>query len=168
MRTVSTISYNGQAEMIIFKSNIYKIIKYIFFERNLKQAKEIINKMKEKFEKQYLFTFNQCSVFSFLESLTYEKYNDSQDYYCKTLIFSLFNLGDVRCSNCNGHQFILLPLYTLCKITGYLDGSDTNEYFKEMFRCLNFKINKNLKIKEVNGNMKKNLKSADGFIIIAL
>ena len=149
------ISYNGQAEMIIFKSNIYKVIKYIFFERNLKQAKEVINKMKEKFEKQYLFTFNQCSVFSFLESLTYEKYNDSQDYYCKTLIFSLFNLGDVRCNNCNGHQFILLPLYTLCKITGYLDGSDTNEYFKEMFRCLNFKINKNLKIKEVNGNIKK-------------
>jgi alpha-tubulin suppressor-like RCC1 family protein len=36
-----------------------------------------------------------------------------------------------------------------------LDGSDTNEYFKEMFRCLNFKLNKNLKMKEVESNYKK-------------
>ena len=137
------ISFNGQAEMIMFKSSIYKIIKNIFFTRNLPQAKELINKMKQKFEKQYLFTFNQCAVLSFLESLTYEKYKDSQDYFCKTLIFSLFSLGDVRCNNCNGHSFILLPTYILCKITGYLENSDTNEYFKEMFRCLNYKINKN-------------------------
>ena len=150
-----TISFNGLAEMIIFKSNIYKVLKQIFFSKNLKQAKELINKMKEKFEKQYLFTFNQCSVLAFLESLTYEKYLDSQDFYCKTLIFALFNLGDVRCNNCNGHQFILLPLYILCKITGYLDDSDTNEYFKEMFRCLNFKINKNLKSKNVDTKNKK-------------
>ena len=139
-----SISFNGQAEMIIFKSNMYKIIKHIFFNRNLLQAKELIKNMKKKFEKQYLYTFTQCSVLSFLESLTYEKYKDSQDFFCKTLIFSLFNLGDVRCNNCNGHPFILLPLYTLCKITGYLENSDTNEYFKEMFRCLNFKIKKNL------------------------
>ena len=150
-----TIYFNGLAEMIIFKSNIYKILKLIFITKNLKQAKELINKMREKFEKQYLFTFNQCAVFAFLESLTYEKYKDSQDFYCKTLIFALFNLGDVRCNNCNGHPFILLPLYILCKITGYLDCSDTNEYFKEMFRCLNFKLNKNLKMKEVESNYKK-------------
>ena len=150
-----TISFNGLAEMIIFKSNIYKVLKLIFITKNLKQAKELINTMREKFEKQYLFTFNQCAVFSFLESLTYEKYKDSQDYYSKTLIFALFNLGDVRCRNCNGHPFILLPLYILCKITGYLDDSDTNEYFKEMFRCLNFKLNKNIKLKEVDVNNKK-------------
>ena len=150
-----TTSFNGLAEMIMFKSNIYQVIKQIFFNKNLKQAKEIINKMKEKFEKQYLFTFNQCSVLSFLESITYEKFQDSQDYYCKTLIFSLFNLGDVRCNNCNGHPFILLPIYILCKITGYLENSDTNEYFKEMFRCLNFKINKNMKSKEIDENNKK-------------
>jgi hypothetical protein len=149
------ISYNGLAEMILFKSNIYKIIKYIFINKNLMQAKEMINTMKEKFEKQYLFTFNQCSVLAFLESLTFEKYSDSQDFYSKTLIFALFNLGDVRCNNCNGHPFLLLPLYILCKITGYLEGSDTNEYFKEMFRCLNFKINKYMKLKEINENNKK-------------
>ena len=150
-----TTSFNGLAEMIIFKSNIFKVIKQIFFNKNLKQAKELINKMKEKFEKQYLFTFNQCSVFSFLESITYEKFQDSQDFYCKTLIFSLFNLGDVRCNNCNGHPFILLPIYILCKITGYIENSDTNEYFKEMFRCLNFKINKTMKSKEIDENNKK-------------
>ena len=150
------ISYNGSAEMIIFKSNIHKIIKSIFFTKNLKQAKEIIHLMKEKFEKQYLFTFNQCSVIHFLESLTFEKFGDSQDFYSKTLIFALFNLGDVRCNNCNGHPFLLLPLYILCKITGYLEGSDTNEYFKEMFRCLNFKINKNMKLNEIHDdNIKK-------------
>ena len=149
------ISFNGLAEMIIFKSEIFSVIKLIFIKKNLKQAKELINKMKEKFEKQYLFTFNQCSILSFLESLTYEKYKDSQDFYCKSLIFALFNLGDVRCNNCNGHPFILLPIYILCKITGYLENSDTNEYFKEMFRCLNFKINKNLKLKEIDENNKQ-------------
>ena len=149
------ISFNGLAEMIIFKANIYKVFEQIFFVRNLKKAKELINKMKEKFERQYLFTFNQCAVLAFLESLTYEKIMESQDFYCKTLIFSLFNLGDMRCNNCNGHQFLLLPLFILCKVTGYLDGSDTNEYFKEMFRCLNFKINKYLKSKEVEEKYKK-------------
>ena len=149
------ISFNGLAEMIIFKANIYKVLEQIFFVRNLKKAKELINKMKEKFERQYLFTFNQCAVLAFLESLTYEKIMESLDFYCKTLIFSLFNLGDMRCNNCNGHQFLLLPLFILCKVTGYLDGSDTNEYFKEMFRCLNFKINKYLKSKEVEEKYKK-------------
>ena len=152
-----TISYNGLAEMIIFKSNIHKIIKFIFFNRNLKQAKETIKLMKEKFEKQYLFTFNQCSVLHFLESLTFEKFGDSRDFYSKALIFALFNLGDVRCNNCNGHPFLLLPLYILCKITGYLEGSDTNEYFKEMFRCLNFKINKNMKLKDIHDINNKKL-----------
>ena len=151
-----SISFNGQAEMIMFKSNMYKIIKHIFFTRNLPQSKELINKMKQKFEKQYLFTFNQCSVLAFLESLSYEKYKDSQDYYCKTLIFSLFNLGEVRCKNCNGHPFILLPIYNLCKLTGYLENPDTNEYFKEMFRCLNFKINQNLLLyKDIDEYSKK-------------
>ena len=138
-------SFNGKAESIIFKIYIFKILKQIFFLKNLKLAREYVNKLKEKFEKQYLFTFNQCAVLAFLESLTYDKYLDSYAYYTKSLIFSLFNLGDVRCNKCNGHQFLLLPIYILCKITGYLNDSDTNEYFKEMFRCLNFKINKFLK-----------------------
>ena len=150
-----TISFNGEAEMIIFKSNIYKVLKLIFFVRNLKGAKEIINKMRDKFEKQYLYTFNQCSIFAFLESITYEKYGDSQDFYSKALIFALFNLGDVRCNNCYGHPYILLPLYILCKITGYLENYDTNEYFKEMFRCLNFKTNKNAKMKGLDEKTKK-------------
>ena len=136
------ISFNGKTELIIFKTYIYKILKQIFFTKNLKLAKDLLNKLKEKFEKQYLFTFNQCAVLAFLESLTYDKYLDSYSFYTKSLIFSLFNLGEVRCINCNGHPFLLLPIYILCKITGYLNDSDTNEYFKEMFRCLNFKINK--------------------------
>ena len=110
-------SFNGKSESIIFKINIYKILKQIFFAKNLKLARELINKLKEKFEKQYLFTFNQCAVFSFLESLTYDKYLDSFTFYTKSLIFALFNLGEVRCNNCNGHQFLLLPIYILCKIT---------------------------------------------------
>ena len=92
---------------------------------------------------------------SFLESLTYDKYLESYTYYTKSLIFSLFNLGEVRCINCNGHPFLLLPIYILCKITGYLNDSDTNEYFKEMFRCLNFKINKILVKKNIEGKNKK-------------
>ena len=148
-------SFNGKTESIIFKINIYKILKQIFFAKNLKLARELINKLKEKFEKQYLFTFNQCAVLSFLESLTYDKYLDSYTYYTKSLIFSLFNLGEVRCINCNGHPFLLLPIYILCKITGYLNDSDTNEYFKEMFRCLNFKINKILVKKNIEGKTKK-------------
>ena len=135
-------SFNGKTELIIFKIHIYKILKQIFFEKNLKMARELLNKLKEKFEKQYLFTFNQCAVLAFLESLTYDKYADSFPFYTKSLIFSLFNLGEVRCMNCHGHPFLLLPIYILCKITGYLNDSDTNEYFKEMFRCLNFKLNK--------------------------
>ena len=149
------ISYNGSSELIIFKIYLLQILKQIFFLKNLKQAKELLNKLKEKFEKQYLFTFNQCAVLSFLESLTYDKYLDSFTYYTKSLIFALFNLGEVRCNNCNGHQFLLLPIYILCKITGYLNDSDTNEYFKEMFRCLNFKINKFLKTKNIDEKLKK-------------
>ena len=148
-------SFNGKAELIIFKIYIYKILKQIFFTKNLKSAKEILNKLKEKFEKQYLFTFNQCAVLVFLESLTYDKYLDSYSYYTKSLIFSLFNLGEVRCVNCNGHPFLLLPIYILCKITGYLNDSDTNEYFKEMFRCLDFKINKLLIKKNIDEKNKK-------------
>ena len=148
------IAFNGQAELIIFKIYIYKIMKEIFFTKNLKQARELILKLKEKFEKQYLFTFNQWSILSFLESLTYDKYKDSLIHYTKSLIFALFNLGDVRCNNCNGHQFLLLPIYIICKITGYCDCSDTNEYFKEMFRCLNFKINKYLKKKGIDDKNK--------------
>ena len=129
-------------------------MKEIFFTKNLKQARELILKLKEKFEKQYLFTFNQWSILSFLESLTYDKYKDSLIHYTKSLIFALFNLGDVRCNNCNGHQFLLLPIYIICKITGYCDCSDTNEYFKEMFRCLNFKINKYLKKKGIDDKNK--------------
>ena len=148
-------SFNGSAELIIFKIYVLQILNQIFILKNLKKAKELLTKLKEKFEKQYLFTFNQCSVLSFLESLTYEKYLDSYTYYTKSLIFALFNLGEVRCNNCNGHQFLLLPIYILCKITGYLNDSDTNEYFKEMFRCLNFKINKFLKIKNIDEKSKK-------------
>ena len=148
-------SFNGSAELIIFKIYIFKILNHIFITKNLKQARELLNKLKEKFEKQYLFTFNQCAVLAFLESLTYDKYLDSFSFYTKSLIFSLFNLGDVRCVNCNGHQFLLLPIYILCKITGYLNDSDTNEYFKEMFRCLNFKINKLLKKKNIDEKNKK-------------
>ena len=148
-------SFNGSAELIIFKIYLLQILKQIFILKNLKKAKELITKLKEKFEKQYLFTFNQCAVFSFLESLTYDKYLDSFTYYTKSLIFALFNLGEVRCNNCNGHQFLLLPIYILCKITGYLNDSDTNEYFKEMFRCLNFKINKFLKKKNIDEKSKK-------------
>ena len=148
-------SFNGSAELIIFKIYLLQILKQIFILKNLKKAKELITKLKEKFEKQYLFTFNQCAVFSFLESLTYDKYLDSFTFYTKSLIFALFNLGEVRCNNCNGHQFLLLPIYILCKITGYLNDSDTNEYFKEMFRCLNFKINKFLKKKNIDEKSKK-------------
>ena len=111
--------------------------------------------MKEKFERKYFFTFNQYAEFAFLESLTYERIMDSQDFYCKTLIFSLFNLGDMRCNNCKEHQFLLLPLFILCKVTGYIDGSYTNKYFKEIFRCLNFEINKYLKSKEAEEKFKQ-------------
>ena len=148
-------SYNGSAELIIFKIYLLQILKQIFFLKDLKKARELVNKLKEKFEKQYLFTFNQCAVLSFLESLTYDKYLDSFKYYTISLIFALFNLGEVRCNNCNGHQFLLLPIYILCKITGYLNDSDTNEYFKEMFRCLNFKIIKFLKQKNIEEKNKK-------------
>ena len=148
-------SFNGKTELIIFRIYIYKILKEIFFTKNLKAARELLSKLKEKFDKQYLFTFNQCAVLAFLESLTYDKYLDSYAYYTKSLIFSLFNLGEVRCINCNGHPFLLLPIYILCKITGYLNDSDTNEYFKEMFRCLDFKINKLLIKKNLDSKTKK-------------
>ena len=114
--------------------------------------------MKEKFERKYFFTFNQRTAFAFLESLTYERIVDSQDFYCKTLIFSLFNLGDMRFNNCKEHQFLLLPLFILCKITGYIDGPYTNKYFKEMFSSLNFEINKYLKSKEAEEKYKQLLK----------
>ena len=90
-------SFNGKTELIIFHVYIYKILKEIFFAKNLKLAKELLSKLKEKFDKQYLFTFNQSAVLAFLESLTYDKYLDSYAYYTKSLIFSLFNLGEVRC-----------------------------------------------------------------------
>jgi hypothetical protein len=106
-------SFNGSSELIIFKIYLLQILKQIFFMKDLKKARELVNKLKEKFEKQYLFTFNQCAVLSFLESLTYDKYLDSFKYYTVSLIFALFNLGEVRCNNCNGHQFLLLPIYIM-------------------------------------------------------
>ena len=149
------ISYNGITELVLFKNNLFKIFKYIFFKKDIRSAKELLYVLKNNFKQQYLFTFSQCSLLAFIEALTQEKFLDNEEFYSKALVFSLFNLGDVRCNNCNGHQYMLLPLYMLCKITGYAENPDTNEYFKEMFRCLVYKISEKLKVKELNEKIRK-------------
>ena len=77
-------------------------------------------------------------IFSFhIIKLNTDKYFESEEFFSQSLIFSLFQFGVMRGNNCIGHSFMMIPLYRLCKITSDID---TNEYFKEMFRCLDFNI----------------------------
>jgi len=130
-------SYDGQSEFCFFITHILSYITALFFEESISKSKEVISKMIESFKKQYLFSNIQCSILNLFEGLVYDKYFESEEFFSQSLIFSLFQFGDMRGKNCKGHPFMMIPLYRLCKITSDID---TNEYFKEMFRCLDFNI----------------------------
>ena len=131
-------SYDGQSEFCFFIIHVLTYITSLFFEESFSKSKEVISKMIESFKKQYLFSNIQCSILNLFEGLVCDKYSESEEFYSQSLIFSLFQFGDMRGKNCKGHPFMMIPLYRLCKMT--LDGFDTNEYFKEMFRCLDYNI----------------------------
>ena len=133
-------SYDGQSEFCFLITHILSYITALFFEESISKSKEVISKMIESFKKQYLFSNIQCSILNLFEGLVCDKYLESEEFYSQSLIFSLFQFGDMRGKNCKGHPFMMIPLYRLCKMTSSIDGLDTNEYFKEMFRCLDYNI----------------------------
>lgn len=129
-------SSDGGSEQCLFQIYIIDFISAFYIEKHINQATEILNKMKDIMKSMQMFTFNDCAIINLFSGLVTEKYIDSEEFYSKSLIFSLFQYGDPRGRRSQGHFGMMYPLWKIARQTCALENSLTNENFKEMFHCL--------------------------------
>ena len=150
------ISYNGEKELMLFKSYLYSLLNSIFCNDNINEAKDILIKIKENLKNQCLFSFTQYSVLNLLEALiSMEDITYREELYSKVVILYLLNQGDIRSQNCNIHQFLMFPLFQLSKLNDYYNNNYINNYLNELFFILDKKIKE--KVEKDNINKKLNL-----------
>ena len=126
-------SYNGEKELMMFKTYLYLLLTAIFYQNNMNKSKEILIKMKEIIKNQYLFSFTQYAILYLLEALiTINDLSNSEELYSISFILALLNQGDIKNPNNSRkiHQFLMFPLFKLCVINAI---HNNNNYLKEYF-----------------------------------
>ena len=148
------VFHNGKKELLLFKEYLYLILSSIFCNTNNSDTKNIIQKMKEIINYQYCFSFTQYSVLYLLEAIiSKDDKIISEEFYYKTLILALLNLGDIKSQTCKIHQFLIFPLFQLSKIIGTYNNNYLNEYLNELNIILNKKIYENYENDKKNNKL---------------
>ena len=147
-------SYNGEKELMMFKTYLYLLLTAIFYQNNMNKSKEILIKMKEIIKNQYLFSFTQYAVFYLLQALiTINDLSHSEESYSISFILALLNQGDIKNPNDSGkiHQFLMFPLFKLCVINSIHNNNNyLKEYLNELYYLLDRKIKTNVEIDKKN------------------
>jgi len=133
------ITVNG-SELVIIQAYILLFVHGYFVENDYSLCKEILFKVKENLKNLISYNLELMAIINLIEGLIVEKKNyiESEEYYSKCLIFSLFLHGDPRGRGNFGNNFMLFPLWKIARQTCILENPLTNENFKEMFHCQDF------------------------------
>jgi hypothetical protein len=127
-------------ESVIIQSYIYLFIHNFYLENDIVMCKEIIYKIKDLMKNLLCYKLELLATLNLLEGLVIERKNyiECEEFYSKSLIYSLLTFGDPRGRGNFGNNFLLFPLWKIARQTCILENSLTNESFKEMFHCQDY------------------------------
>ena len=135
--TFNVISPNNTSETEMFTALTLTFLYYFLIERDELKSQETVMKLHNMHNIQFKCTFTQVILLNIFDALM----NDDSDVnYYKAMMLLVFIYADVRAKHNKGHSFMLLPLFKIAKHTEKNPLSSTNEYFKEMYRCLDYKL----------------------------
>ena len=138
--TFNVISPNNTCESELFNTLTLTFLYYFLIEQNELKSNEMLMKLHNMHNIQFKCTFTQVILLNIFDALVN---NDNDVNYYKAMMLLVFIYADVRAKHNKGHSFMLLPLFKIAKHTEKNPLSSTNEYFKEMYRCLDYKLNHN-------------------------
>ena len=148
------ISYNGEKELMLFKTYLYLLLTAIFYHNDLNESKEILIKMKEIIKNQCLFSFTEYAVLNLLKAfININNISYNEELYSIVFFLTLLNEGDIKNKMVKGkiHPFLMFPLFQLCLINAFHNNNNyLKEYLKEFYFILNKIIKNNVEIDKKN------------------
>ena len=123
------------SESIILNLYILLFLHSFFIESDMNNSKEILYRIKEWLKIHNFYQPEQLATINLLEGMFIERKNyvESEEFYTKSIIFSLIIYGDPRGRGSNGIIFLLYPLWKICRQSCILENSMIHENLKELF-----------------------------------
>ena len=132
-------SCDGEIEYNLLKTLIYSFIIIFFYEKKFEEANQINMKIKDIFKKgNFQLSLQDLAIINLFQALSSVKYIESETPYSKCLMLLLMSYGDPRGRNNDSHGILSFPLWKIARKTFKLDQTIINQYFREMFLCLEF------------------------------
>ena len=123
------------SESIILNLYIILFLQEFFIESNFNNSKEQLYRIKDWMKTHNFYQPEQLAIINLLEGMITEKKNyvESEEFFTKSIIFSLLIYGDPRGRGNNGSIFLLYPVWKICRQSCILENFLIHENFKELF-----------------------------------